>query len=90
MALAKNALLIENDLDNNDNLAKMTRTNLEEILNHTYPKHIIMSPCTGNELPEIVYCSGSDGGLRSINNVAIGASAFSFGPNSGAEGVSRI
>ena len=71
LTLAKNALLIANDPDSNDNLTKMRMSDLEAILNNTYPKYVIISPCTVNDLPEIVHCSGSDGGLKSINNIAI-------------------
>ena len=85
--LTKNAIIMGNNTEIDDNLTRIKWSELELILESTHPKHII---CTPNNMPEVINCSGSDGGLKLINNIGIGAASFCLGPNSGVEGATRV
>ena len=85
--LTKNNIILGNNTELDDNLTRIKWSELELILENTHPKYSISMP---DSMPQFINCSGSDSGLKVINNVSIGADSFSLGPNSGVEGASRV
>ena len=87
ITMSKNNIMLNNLTDIDDNLSRIKWSDLESMLESTHPKYIIKTP---DIMPNFINCSGSDGGLKIIHNVNIGAASFSLGPNSGVEGASRV
>ena len=87
ITLTKNNIILGNNTELDDNLTRIKWSELELILENTHPKYSISMP---DNMPQFINCSGSDIGLKVVNNVSIGAASFSLGPNSGVEGASRV
>ena len=69
ITLPKNNIILGNNTALDDNFTRIKWSELELILESTHPKYLI---CMPDSMPQFINYSGSDSGLKVMNNVGIG------------------